>query len=163
MRSPEENFQKMVGNFDINHGEQYAISDQSNRSRKYMSTMFRMIIVAFSSCNGKFLPIYYYLVKPSPNYAWTKTSTTCLETLRTTIICNIQSIQATKVEKKANVHMCTIYAHYAYLTNYATTITSTICWETFRTTIIRNIELIRATKIEKKANVHMCTIYAHCA
>ena len=46
-------------------------------------------------------------------YAWTKTSTTCWETFRTTIICNMESIRATKIEKKANVHMCTINAHCA--------------------------------------------------
>ena len=50
---------------------------------------------------------YAYLI----NYAWTKTSITCWETFRTTTICNIVLIRATKVEKKANVHMCTIYAH----------------------------------------------------
>ena len=44
-------------------------------------------------------------------YAWTITSTIWWETSRTIIICNIESIRATKVEKKANVHMCTIYAH----------------------------------------------------
>ena len=46
-------------------------------------------------------------------YARTITSTKCSETFRTTIICNIESIQATEVEKKGNVHLCTIYAHCA--------------------------------------------------
>ena len=53
---------------------------------------------------------YAYLI----NYAWTVTIARCWETFRTTIICNIESIEATKVEKKANVHMCTIYAHCAW-------------------------------------------------
>ena len=52
---------------------------------------------------------YAYLI----NYAWPITTATCWETFRTTIICNIESIRATKVEKKANVHLCTIYAHCA--------------------------------------------------
>ena len=52
---------------------------------------------------------YAYLI----NYAWTKTSITCWETFRTIIICNMELIRATEVEKKANVHMCTIYAHCA--------------------------------------------------
>ena len=47
------------------------------------------------------------------NYAWHLTTATCWETFMTTILCNIKSIRVTKVEKKANVHMCTIYAHCA--------------------------------------------------
>ena len=48
-----------------------------------------------------------------PNYAWTITRPTCWKTFTTAIICNIKSLGATKFEKKANVHMCTIYAHCA--------------------------------------------------
>ena len=46
-----------------------------------------------------------------PNYAWTITRPTCWKTFTTAIICNIKSLGATKFEKKANVHMCTFYAH----------------------------------------------------
>ena len=87
-------------------------------------------------------------------YAWTKTSTTCWETFRTTIICNIESIRVTKIEKKANVHMCTIYArtiyaHYAYLFKCAWPITTARCWEIFWNVIICDTESIKATKLKK--------------
>ena len=52
---------------------------------------------------------YAYLI----NCSWPKSTATCWETFRTTIIYNIESIRATKVEKNANVHICTIYAHCA--------------------------------------------------
>ena len=105
-------------------------------------------------------------------YAWFITSTTCWKTLRTTIICNIESIQATKIEKKANVHMCTIYAcriyaHYAYIFNCAGPITTARCWEIFRTVIICDTESIKASKAKKMAKkiifALFCTIYAHYA
>ena len=105
-------------------------------------------------------------------YEWTITSTTCWETFRTTIICNIESIQATKIEKKANVHMCTfyactIYAHYACPFNCAWPVTTARWWEIFRTIIICNTELIQATKVKKMTKklifALFCTIYAHYA
>ena len=99
-------------------------------------------------------------------YAWTITSTMCWKTLRTTIICNIESIRATKVEKKANVHMCTIYActiyaHYAYRFNCAWPESTATCREIVRTAIICVIGSIRATKVKKKAeNLIFCTFFA---
>ena len=105
-------------------------------------------------------------------YAWTITSTTCWKTFRTTIICNIESIGATRIEKKANVHMCTIYAHaiyahYAYLFNCAWPKTTARSWEKFRTAIICDTESIRNTKVKKMAKklilALFCTIYAHYA
>ena len=72
------------------------------KSRKWQKPYF----CSFCTINAH----YAYLI----NYAWTKTSTTCWETFRTIIICNMELIWATKVEKKANVHMCTIYAPCAY-------------------------------------------------
>ena len=96
-------------------------------------------------------------------YAWTITSTKCSETFRTTIICNIESIWATEVEKKANVHMCTfyactIYAHYACPFNCAWPVTTARCWEIFRTIIICDIESIQATKVKKMTkNIYFCS------
>ena len=101
------------------------------------------------------------------NCAWPKTTARCCEIFRTAIICNTESIRATKLKKIAKkiifALFCTFYAHYAHLINYAWTKTSSTFSETFRTIIICNIESIRATKVEKNANVHICTIYAHCA
>ena len=100
---------------------------------------------------------YVYLI----DCAWPLTTTICWETIRTTIICNIESLGATKLDQSAEnlffALFCTIYALYAYLINYAWPKTTATCWETFRTTTICNIVLNRATKAEKKANVHMCT------
>ena len=104
-------------------------------------------------------------------FAWFITSTTCWKTLRTTI-CNIESIRATKIEKKANVHMCTIYActiyaHYAYIFNCAWPITTARCWEIFKTVIICDTESIKASKAKKMAKKYIFalffTIYAHYA
>ena len=97
------------------------------------------------------------------NCAWPKTTARCCEIFRTAIICNTESIRATKLKKIAKKNIfalfCTFYAHYAHLINYEWTKTTTTWLETFRTTIICNIESIRATKVEKNANVHICTIY----
>ena len=105
---------------------------------------------------------YAYLI----NYAWTKTSITCWETFRTIIICNMELIWATKVEKKANVHMCTIYAHaiyahYAYLFNCARPKTTARCWEIFRTAIICDTESIRATKVKKMVKKITFALFLH--
>ena len=133
----------------------YAILSQSKlpKSRKWQKIL---IFALFCTIYAH----YAYLI----NHAWTKTSTTCWETIRTTTICNIELLRATKVEKKTNVHyfalFCTVYAHYAYLINHAWTKTSTTCWETIRTTTICNIESIGATKVEKKPNVQ-CAQFMH--
>ena len=82
---------------------EYAVSTQSDapKSRKLPKTsFFAHFCIIYAH--------YAYLI----NYAWNITST-CGETFRTTILCNIKSIRATKSEKKANVHTCTIYAHRA--------------------------------------------------
>ena len=117
-----------------------------NQSYKSQENCKKLIFALFCTIYAH----YAYLI----NYAWTKTSITCWETFRTTIICNIESIQATKIEKKANVHMCTfyactIYAHYACPFNCAWPVTTARWWEIFRTIIICNTELIQATKVKK--------------
>ena len=83
----------------------YAILSQLElpKSRKWQKIL---IFALFCTINAH----YAYLI----NYAWTMTSTTCSETFRTIIICNMELIRATKVEKKANVHMCTNHAHGAW-------------------------------------------------
>ena len=78
----------------------YAILSQSELPK---SRWQKLIFAPFCTIYAH----YAYLI----NYAWTKTSITCWETFRIIIICNIGFIWATKVEKKANVYMCTIYAH----------------------------------------------------
>ena len=80
----------------------YAISSRSEppNSTKVPKTSFFALFCTIYA-------LYAYLI----NYAWPKTTATCWESFRTTTICNIVLIRATKVEKKANVHMCTIYAH----------------------------------------------------
>ena len=76
----------------------YAISSWSEppKSRKRPKTSFFALFCTIYAH-------YAYLI----NCAWPLTTAICWETFRTIIICNIESIRATKVEKKANVHMCT--------------------------------------------------------
>ena len=76
----------------------YAISSRSEppNSIKVPKTSFFALFCTIYA-------LFAYLI----NYAWPKTTATCWETFRTTTICNIVLIRATKVEKKANVHMCT--------------------------------------------------------
>ena len=83
----------------------YAISSRTEppKLRKWTKTSFFALFCTIYAH-------YAYLI----DSAWPIAIATCWETFRSTIICNIKSIEATKVEKKANVHMCTIYAHCAW-------------------------------------------------
>ena len=76
----------------------YAISNQSDvpNSRKWPKTSF---FVLFCTIYAHYACII--------NYAWPITMVTCWETFSTTIICDIESIRATKVEKKVkNLIFC---------------------------------------------------------